>query len=149
MSTFPLTPGLFGTQMRARDVHALIYKNGWKEPLNMARMVATVYAESNGYSKAVGQVNANGTQDLGMFQLNSGHWHDYAASLDDFILIAFDPEKAAPIARALFDKDKKAGGTGFGPWFAYGTDNMKSFLPLACTSLANFTAISLGLQPLF
>lgn len=144
-----LAPGLYGTQWRARDVHALIYDNGWKEPLNEARMVATIFAESNAFEKAVGTVNSNGTQDLGMFQLNSGHWHDNAASLDEFILIAFDPYKAAPIARALFDKDKKAGGTGFGPWFAYGTDNYKSFLPLACTSLANFTAISLGLKPLF
>jgi hypothetical protein len=133
--------GLYGRQWKPREVHELIYRNGWKDPVTMAMMVATITAESDRYEGAVGKVNANSTQDWGMFQLNSGHWAEWASSPEEFYLICIDAERAAPIARFYFDKDKKTGGSGFGPWFGYKTPRYNDALPDACRGLANFAAL--------
>jgi hypothetical protein len=138
-------PGLYGRRFYPREVHDLIYRNGWKDPVTMSRMVATVSGESDRYEAAVGQVNSNGTQDWGMFQLNNGHWSDFASSPDAFYAICVDAEKAAPIARALFDKDKRAGGTGFGPWFAYGGKHYQEQLPECIKGIVNFLSEREGL----
>lgn len=140
-------PGLRGVHLAPRDVHALIYRHGWREPLNMARMVATLIQESSLWTEAVGQINSNGSQDFGLFQLNDGHWPNYAASRDAFVVRAFDPEDAAFIARQLWGADVRNGGSGFGPWAAFTTGAYKKNLPTACTSLANYASVQLIGQP--
>lgn len=142
------TPGLFGHQLLPRDVQALLYVNKWTEPLNMVRMGAVVDAESSRFAGAVGSVNHDGSQDYGLFQLNSRHAQRFGFAEDDsFFAACVDPERAAPMARVLFDEDRKAGGAGFGPWFAYGTQRYKDLLPAACRGLCNFAALSLTGAP--
>lgn len=145
MSTY--TPGLHGVQLPPRDAHALIYRHGWREPLNMVRLIATLIQESQLYTKAVGQVNPDGSQDFGLFQLNDGHWERFAATRDAYVERAFDPEDAAFIARQLWADDQRAGGSGFRPWAAFTTGAYKKNLPVACTSLANYAAVQLIGQP--
>lgn len=144
--TTTFEPGLHGTRMLPRHVCDLLYRHKWTEPLNLVRMTATVQAESQFYTAAVGQVNKNGTQDFGLFQLNSGHAAEYAGSLDAFVELAFDPERAAVVARDLFDKNKKAGGTGFGPWAAFESGAYTEFLATGCRAICNFSAERLGLD---
>lgn len=141
-------PGLHGTRMLPRHVCDLLYRHKWLEPLNLVRMVATVQAESQFWTEAVGTVNRNGTQDFGLFQLNSGHATEYAGSFDGFVELAFDPERAAVVARDLFDKNKQAGGDGFSPWAAYASGAYTPNLATACRALCNFAAERFGLDPL-
>jgi len=141
-------PGLFGKRLLPRDVHDLLYRNGWTEPLNMTRMVATVQAESQFYSEAVGQVNSDGSQDFGLFQLNNGHWKDFAPSHYEFVELSFDPEKAVKVARQLWHDDVKAGGTGFRPWAAFNSGAYKEFVDVACRALCNFSSVKLLGKPI-
>lgn len=139
-----MTPGLFGRLWIPRDVHALLYRNKWTEPLNMVRMVATVAAESSLYEGAVGTPNEDGTQDLGLFQINSSHWKDFGfASEADYAAACLSAERAAPLARRLFDEDRKRGGSGFTPWVAYGKPRWFDALPQASRGLCNFAAVEL------
>jgi hypothetical protein len=137
-------PGLFGIQMLPRDLAKLLHDAGWTEIINNVRMAATVDAESDRYTAAVGTVNPDGSQDWGMFQLNNYHWHDFAPSEAAFYDLAIDPPRAVVVARSLFDKAKKNGGTGFEPWFAYGTPRWEAKLPTACRALANYTGLELA-----
>lgn len=142
------TPGLNGTRLLPRDVHTLIWKHGWQEPLNMCRMVATLQAESQFWTEAVGIVNSDGTQDFGLFQLNSGHWSKYATSLDEYVLKAFDPAQAAVIARQLWGEDRAAGGNGFRLWAAFTHGAYEAYLSTACRALTNFAAVQLVGEPI-
>lgn len=141
-------PGLNGIRMLPRDVHALIYKHGWTEPLNMCRMVATLQAESQFWTEAVGVVNQDGTQDFGLFQLNSGHWSRWASSPDEFVLLAFEPARAASVARQLWSSDKQAGGDGFRPWAAHESGAYEVYVSTACRALTNFAAVQLLGEPI-
>lgn len=136
------TPGLFGTQMLPRDVQALLYNHKWTEPLNMVKMGATVDAESDRFPAAVGHENPDGTQDYGLFQLNSGHRDMFGFSTDEaYYQACIDPERAATMARSLFDNAKRGGGTGFEPWAAFGTTRYHDRLPAACRGLCNFAGL--------
>lgn len=138
------TPGLFGLRLLPRDIQDLLYHNKWTEPLNMVRMGAVVDAESSRYAGAVGTVNVDGSQDYGLFQMNSRHAAKFGYDDDEaFFNVCVVPEHAAPMARLLFEEDKRRGGTGFGPWAAFGTDRWHDLLPAAARGLCNFTALSL------
>ena len=139
------TPGLYGDRLLPRDVVALLYGAGWKEPVNLVKMAATADAESDRFSAAVGSVNQDGSQDWGFLQLNNYHWRDFAATEEDFYQLCIDPPRASVAARTLFDKAKKQGGTGFEPWFAYGTQRYLDRLPAADMGLRNFVAVQLGI----
>lgn len=142
------TPGLFGKRLLPRDVHALLHKNGWQEPLNMCRMVATVQAESQFWTEAVGVVNQDGSQDFGIFQLNDKHWPTFATTPDEYVAKCFDPAQAARIARKLWAADQAAGGSGFRPWAAYTSGAYTVYLPTACRALTNYAAIALIGEPI-
>ena len=60
--------------MRYSDaqVARLLYDQGWRQP-DLETAVRIVLGESGGNPAAVG-VNANGTVDRGLFQINSGAW---------------------------------------------------------------------------
>jgi len=138
------TPGLFGKLWLPREVSKLLYDNGWTDAENNVKMNATVYSESGRYAAAVGSVNSDGSQDWGMFQLNNRHYllfgyKDEQSFYDDCII----PERAAPLARKLWKIDLKNGGTGFGPWFGFGSDNYKKGLPSSCGGLANMVSLNL------
>jgi hypothetical protein len=148
MADLHKTPGLFGKLWLPRDVAELLYDNGWKDAVVNVEMNATVYAESGRYEAAVGTVNSNGSQDWGMFQLNNRHYGFFGYKTQAaFYADAIVATKAAPMARKLFEADRKAGGTGFAPWFGYDSDNYRKGLPASCGGLANFVSISLGGKP--
>jgi hypothetical protein len=144
MTDLHKTPGLFGKLWLPRDVAGLLYDNGWTDALVNVEMNGTVYAESGRYEAAVGTVNPNGSQDWGMFQLNNRHYATFGYKTQEaFYEDAIVAVKAAPLARQLFVADRKAGGTGFGPWFGYGSANYTKGLAASCGGLANFLSIKL------
>lgn len=148
MSDLVKTPGLFGKLWLPRDVAGLLYGAGWTDAVVNVEMNATVYSESGRYEAAVGRVNSNGSQDWGMFQLNSRHYAFFGyPSQEAFYEDAIVATKAVLLARELFLADRKAGGAGFGPWFGYGSDNYEKGLPSSCGGLANFVSIRLGGKP--
>lgn len=148
MTDLVKTPGLFGRQLLPREVAKVNYDAGWTDVINNVRMGATVTAESGRYSAAVGAVNVNGSQDWGMYQVNNRHHSFFGyADQEDFYRDCVLPEMAAHFARVLFLADRQAGGTGFGPWFAYGSQNYHDALPAACGGCANMAAIILYGKP--
>jgi len=144
MTDLHKTPGLNGKLWLPRDVSSLLYVNGWTDCYANAEMNATVYSESGRYEAAVSPINSNGSQDWGMFQLNNRHWAKFGyADQESFYEACIVATIAAPMARQLFLDDRKAGGTGFGPWFGYGSDNYKKGLPSSCGGLANSISMKL------
>ncbi len=140
--------GIFGDLWLPRNLAGLLYNNGWKDAVANVEMNATVFAESGRYEAAVGKVNSNGSQDWGMFQLNNRHWSFFGyKSQEDFFVACCTAPVAVVHARALFEADRKAGGTGFGPWFGHGSDNFAKGLPSSCGGLANFVSIHFGGKP--
>lgn len=138
---------LNGTQWLPRDVARLLYDHGWREPQNLVLMVATIGGESDYYDQAVGDRHADGTIDLGMFQLSSIHAKELGLNEEQFTAKAFDPEWAAVFARTLWNKDKQNGGTGFGPWYAYSNESYKRHLKGAIVGVANMLCLMNALEP--
>lgn len=139
---------LKGKQWLPRDVAKLLYDTGWKEPRNLALMVATVGGESDYYSEAEGDQHPDGTIDEGMFQLSSIHMQAWGFdSLASFKTMAYDPTKAVSYARTLWETDKMNGGTGFGPWYAFSDGGYKRHLKGAIIGVANMLLVMEGLEP--
>lgn len=144
MSDLHKTPGLFGTQMRPRDLSKLLRDAGWTDPYNNVKMAATADAESDRYIAAVGQINPDGSQDWGLFQINNRHYAKFGfADQESFYLACIDPLQAVAFARALYVENLKANGTGFAPWFAFGTQRYQVRLPVAARGLCNRISLDL------
>lgn len=148
MTDLHKTPGLFGKLWLPRDIAGLLYGAGWTDAVVNAEMNATVFAESGRYEAAVGEVNPDGSQDWGMFQINNRHYSSFGYSDQEaFYQDCIVATKAVVFARSLFTADRKAGGSGFDPWFGYGSSNYTKGLPASCGGLANFVSIKLGGTP--
>jgi hypothetical protein len=139
--------GIFGDLWLPRNVAGLLYNNGWAGAIPNVEMNATIFAESGRYEAAVGDVNPDGSQDWGMFQLNNRHFTYFGYKTQELF---YEACIVAPIAvvhaRTLFEADRKAGGTGFGPWFGHGSAQFTKGLPSSCGGLANFCAQHFGLK---
>lgn len=148
MTDLTKTPGLFGKVWLPRDVAGLLYDNGWTDAVVNVEMNATVFSESGRFEAAVGQVNPDGSQDWGMFQLNNRHYATFGyPDQESFYEACIIASRAAPMARQLFLADRKRGGSGFGPWFGYGSVTYTKGLASSCGGLANMVAVRLLGQP--
>lgn len=140
---------LKGDRWLPRDVAKLCKEEGWHDVDNLALFVATVGGESAYYSEAISSVNRDGTYDFGLFQLNSGHAVSWGMTSEEFRKMAYDPVEAVKYARKLWDADKKAGGTGFSPWYAYANGGYEHWLKQAIAGVANMLAVENDLDPRF
>jgi hypothetical protein len=118
---------LLGKQLEPWYIAAICYDAGWQEAFELLTTDQVVLAESQGYTLAI-HVNADGSRDRGIFQLNDIH----AAITDE---IAYDPVKAAAAAFDLW-----ASARGWEPWAAYTTDVFlhDSYLSRASRGVGNF-----------
>lgn len=138
---------LKGKRWLPRDVSKLCYENGWKDPINLTLFVATIGGESAFYEEAEGDPHDDGTIDLGLFQLNSIHAHEWAMTDEAFKAMAFDPSVAIVYARKLWNLAKSHGGSGFEPWYAYSNGGYKRHMLGAIVGVGNFLAVSQGYEP--
>lgn len=132
---------LAGDLLLPREVAALLYGVKFTDVDKLIDMTATTFGESAGYTEAVGPVNSNGTQDFGLFQLNSGHVG--SMTMAEFTAMAFDPVRAVVFARKLYVN----AGYSLRPWYAYTNGTYKRHLPKAITGVANMIAEQRALTP--
>jgi hypothetical protein len=83
---------------------------------DLAVAVAIALAESGGDPRAV-CVDANGSRDEGLWQINSVHGYPSSCT--------FDPSCSAAVAYRLY----LARGHAFGDWVTYSSDRFLSYLP--------------------
>ncbi len=124
---------LAGRELLPREVAKLCYEARWTDVEKLITVVAIVYAESAGYTEAVGGPNPDGSYDSGLFQLNSIHGVPKAD--------AFDPVKAAAFARKLYVN----AGYSFRPWAAYTNGAYKRHLVRAVNGVCNAQKERFGL----
>lgn len=125
---------LAGDLLLPREVAKLLYENNWRDVDRLIDLTATVYAESAGYTEAVGGPNPNGTYDFGLFQLNSAHAGSMSQA--EFKALAFDPARAAVFARKLYVNANYT----LRPWYGYTNGSYKRHLPKAIVGVANMLA---------
>jgi len=128
---------LEGKRWLPRDIAKLLWDAGWLNAQNLAIMVAVTLAESAGFEEAW-NLNADGSHDWGLFQLNDQKKTGQA--LEDFKAKALDPAQAVLIARELYDNRQ------FQPWAAYKNQSYKQFLPSGCYAVMNMLREEFGLQ---
>lgn len=104
---------LAGRQITLKQALALCYRVGWRGHY-LTQAVAVMCAESARYTDAYHD-NMNGSQDRGLFQINSIHEH----------MSTFDPLPNAEGAYRLWQI-----ANGFTPWFAYDNGSHRKFVPL-------------------
>jgi Lysozyme like domain len=123
----PGTGALLGKQWEPRALARLIYEEGWNDAFELLTSLQVCLAESQGYDHAI-HVNLNGTQDRGVWQLNSIH-----AEITDEI--AYDPVQATVYAFRLFAARK-----GWEDWAAYTTGVFlhDSYVGRAARGMANY-----------
>jgi hypothetical protein len=121
---------LKGHQLQPREIAALAYEAGWEDAIVLTVAVSVCLAESQGYDHAI-NVNPDGSQDRGIYQLNSIH----KAITDE---IAYDPKKATAEAFKLW----VARDSDFSDWAAYtsGVYLHDSYLGRATRGVGNFIA---------
>jgi uncharacterized protein YegP (UPF0339 family) len=134
---------LAGRRLPPREMAMLMHTHGWTDYEKLMTGVAVMLAESEGYAEAVGPLNENGTQDYGWMQLNSGHRG--SMSLDDFIALAFDPERAVVFGRQLYLR----AGYSFRPWYAWTNGTWEKYTrpKRATLGVANYWAERSGWVP--
>jgi hypothetical protein len=157
---------LAGRQLSKKECAALAYGAGWTDAINLPKIVATFYAESNLYTEAwhwndpADPVNpGDGSTDWGHAQLNDGnkggnpptlvdgHPRPVAggikslAALETFVALATDPVQATDYARDLFERRR------FQPWVAYNSGAYKEFIPAANVGVGNMIRERLGIPP--
>jgi hypothetical protein len=108
---------LAGRQLTIGWGLALGYHVGFRGA-KLTTAVAVMTAESGRYVEAYHD-NTNGSQDRGLFQINSIH---------DGSISPADAFKAIPNAEYAFKLSK--GGTDFTPWSAYNSGAYKKYVPL-------------------
>jgi hypothetical protein len=134
---------LAGQQLLPRQVAAHNYAAGWRDHDRQVAMTAIVFAESAGYTEAVGGPNKDGSYDLGLYQLSSNHAEAWGQSPEAFRAMAFDPERARVFAYRLY---KNANYT-FRPWAAYANGSWEKFRRKALVGVANSYAERNGWTP--
>jgi hypothetical protein len=129
---------LAGRQMSKKEVAKLMYDAGWTDAINLPKMIAVAYAESNLYTEAY-HVNDDGTTDWGYLQLNDQGVT--GLELAQFKEMALDPVRATAFARSLWKT------RGFQPWVAYNSGSYREFIPAANVGVGNLVREKVGLPP--
>ena len=121
---------LKGHQWQPREIARWAYDAGWQDAETLAVAVCVCLAESQGYDHAL-NINPDGSQDRGIWQLNSIH-------KDITDEIAYDPKRATDAAFKLY----VSAGSSFEDWAAYKSKVYlhDSYLGRACVGVANFLA---------
>lgn len=148
---------LLGRIWEPREIALLLTKAGWVNVFNLAKMVATVLAESLGYEHAFHwndpAEGGDGSVDWGLFEMNDGNKGGKAPSKDGtpqpggiksveqvlaFRDRAWTPELAAQDAYDLYDR------RGFQPWAAVANGQFKRQLPRADYGVMNMLRVYQG-----
>lgn len=132
----PGTGALLGTQLEPWYIQKLIYEAGWNDLFSALVSGMVCLAESQGFTRAI-HVNLDGTEDRGIWQLNSIH----KDITDD---IAYDPVEATAWAFKLW-----TARNGWEDWAAYTTGVYlhDTYLGKAARGLGNYAARAMLEQP--
>jgi hypothetical protein len=90
-------------------------------PENYQVAIAIAKAESGLNPLAIGAINSNGTQDFGLFQINSIH----NPSIEQKITI----RENVKMARAIYDSRLRYSSDGFEAWSTYNSGRYLHFMP--------------------
>lgn len=130
--------GPTGRKMPQREVAAACYCAGWKDPKDLAEIVAIVYAESGGREHArLVYTDAQGTPlepyraDEGPFQLHNRYLPAGTTAEEIYTL--------ASAAKLAYQKYVDA-GRSFKPWAAWTNGGWKKYKRVAVKGVANWLA---------
>jgi uncharacterized protein YegP (UPF0339 family) len=132
---------LSGDRLVPREVARLNFNEGWTEYEKLVDMTAVVFAESAGYVEAVAGPTRYGSYKYGLYLLDAAQ--DGSVSEEEFKAMAFDPVRAAEVARQLY----VSAGYSFRPWVSHANGAYKNHLLAATLGVANFWAERIGLDP--
>lgn len=117
--------------LHPREIARLCWSAGWKNADELLIAVSVALAESNG-RPAARHVNANGSTDRGLWQINDKAHPEVSDAA------AFDPVRASAWARQIFTVRSNS----FRPWAAFNNGAYKAptAMGYALDGLRNFLA---------
>jgi hypothetical protein len=125
---------LAGKQLLPREAYGLAFKAGWTGAQPGHTIVAIGIAESDLYTGAINDQNADGSIDRGWLQYNSKRTHLTNGEEVDMARLLLDPLYCA---RCCFDLYKER-GFKFTPWAAFTSDRHLEHLGRALDGQRNY-----------